>query len=84
MLADSVFIHDHALVESDTIGAGTRVWAFAPVMAGARIGRDCNVCDHTYIEDGVEIGPGAMVGAVRGRHRGCATRRGRGGKPSPG
>jgi UDP-2-acetamido-3-amino-2,3-dideoxy-glucuronate N-acetyltransferase len=50
------FVHDRALVESDSIGPGTRIWAFAHVMAGAVIGADCNVCDHTYIEGGVVIG----------------------------
>ena len=50
------FVHDRALVESDSIGPGTRIWAFAHVMAGAVIGADCNVCDHTYVEGGVVIG----------------------------
>lgn len=49
-------MHPQALVESDDIGAGTRIWAFAHVMSGARIGRDCNVCDHTYVEGGVVVG----------------------------
>ncbi len=49
-------IHEQALVESDTIGAGTRIWAFAHVMKGAVIGRDCNVCDHTFIEGDVIVG----------------------------
>jgi acetyltransferase-like isoleucine patch superfamily enzyme len=53
---DAVFVHERALVESEAIGAGTRIWAFAHVMPGARIGADCNVCDHTYIEDDVVIG----------------------------
>jgi UDP-2-acetamido-3-amino-2,3-dideoxy-glucuronate N-acetyltransferase len=56
MTDTSVFIHDRALVETDAIGAGTRVWAFAHVMAGAVIGRDCNLCDHTYVEGGVVVG----------------------------
>ena len=50
------FIHEHALVESDSIGPGTRVWAFAHVMPGAVVGVDCNVCDHTYVEDDVVVG----------------------------
>jgi UDP-2-acetamido-3-amino-2,3-dideoxy-glucuronate N-acetyltransferase len=50
------FVHDRALVESDSIGSGTRIWAFAHVMAGAVIGADCNICDHTYIEGGVVVG----------------------------
>ncbi len=32
------FRHSHALVESTTIGAGTRIWAFAHVLPGAVIG----------------------------------------------
>ena len=51
-----VFIHERALVESDAIGSGTRIWAFAHVMAGAVIGADCNVCDHTYVEGDVVVG----------------------------
>jgi len=50
------YTHPEALVESADIGPGTRVWAFAHILAGARIGADCNVCDHTLIEGGVRIG----------------------------
>ena len=49
-------MHEQALVESDAVGAGTRVWAFAHVMDGAVLGRDCNVCDHTYVEGGAVVG----------------------------
>src|ERR1700755_904169 len=55
------FIHERALVESDSIGAGTRIWAFAHIMAGAVIGADCNICDHTYIEGDVVIGDRVTV-----------------------
>ena len=51
-----VFIHSHALVESDDIGPGTRIWAFAHVLKGAVIGRDCNICDHSYIDQDVVMG----------------------------
>ncbi len=50
------FVHPHALVETDDIGPGTRVWAFAHVLEGARIGADCNICDHSYVEGGVVVG----------------------------
>lgn len=53
---DGVFVHPQALCESRTIGANTRVWAFAHVLPGARIGRDCNICDHVFIENDVVIG----------------------------
>ncbi|TFB91272.1 isomerase [Cryobacterium algoricola] len=50
------FIHSHALCESDNVGDGTRIWAFAHVLPGARIGEDCNVCDSVFIENDVVIG----------------------------
>jgi UDP-2-acetamido-3-amino-2,3-dideoxy-glucuronate N-acetyltransferase len=50
------FIHPNALCESSQIGEGTRVWAFAHVLPGARIGRDCNVCDHVFVENDVIVG----------------------------
>jgi len=50
------FVHPQALCESNQVGEGTRVWAFAHVMAGAVLGRDCNVGDGAFIETGVVIG----------------------------
>jgi UDP-2-acetamido-3-amino-2,3-dideoxy-glucuronate N-acetyltransferase len=52
----SFFVHPNALCESAQIGAGTRIWAFAHVLSGARIGGDCNVCDHVLVENDVVIG----------------------------
>lgn len=51
-----VQIHPAALCESSDIGDGTRVWAFAHVLPGAVIGRDCNICDHVFVEGGVVLG----------------------------
>lgn len=48
-------------MESTTIGAGTRIWAFTHVLSGAVIGRDCNIGDHCYIESGVTIGDGVTI-----------------------
>lgn len=50
------FRHPHALVETETIGARTRVWAFAHILPKAVIGEDCNICDHVFIENDVSIG----------------------------
>lgn len=55
------FIHPQALVESDRIGEGTRIWAFAHVMSGAVIGADCNVGDHAFIETGADVGNGVTI-----------------------
>ncbi len=53
--------HSHALVESQDIGDGTRIWAFAHVMQGAKIGSDCNIGDHVFIESGAVIGNGVTI-----------------------
>ena len=55
------FQHRLAVVETLQVGAGTRVWAFAHILPGARIGRDCNICDHTFIENEVVIGDRVTV-----------------------
>jgi acetyltransferase-like isoleucine patch superfamily enzyme/dTDP-4-dehydrorhamnose 3,5-epimerase-like enzyme len=52
----SVFKHELAVVESERIGDGTRVWAFAHILPGARIGADCEICDHTFVEDQAVLG----------------------------
>ncbi len=51
-----VFVHPKGLCESDMVGAGTRVWAFAHILPGAVVGTDCNVCDHAFIESGAVVG----------------------------
>lgn len=61
MTPPGVFVHEKALCETDDIGAGTRIWAFAHVMPGAKIGADCNICDHAFIEGGAVIGNRATV-----------------------
>lgn len=53
---NSVFIHSHAICESENIGQGSRIWAFAHILPGAIIGNDVNVCDHVFIENDVIIG----------------------------
>lgn len=55
------YIHDKALVETDRIGKGTKVWAFAHIMADVIIGEDCNIGDHAFIESGVQIGNGVTI-----------------------
>jgi UDP-2-acetamido-3-amino-2,3-dideoxy-glucuronate N-acetyltransferase len=52
----SYFRHPQALVETEKVGARTRVWAFAHVLPGAVIGADCNVCDHVFVENDVRVG----------------------------
>src|SRR5919107_60436 len=55
------FVHPKALCESTAIGANSRVWAFAHVLAGGRIGAGCNICDHVFIENDVIVGDRVTV-----------------------
>lgn len=56
-----VFVHPAGLCESEDVGAGTRVWAFAHVLPGARVGRDCNICDGAFVETGAALGDRVTV-----------------------
>ena len=56
-----VRVHPLGLCESDTVGPGTRVWAWAHVLPGARVGADCNICDHAYVEGGARLGDRVTV-----------------------
>lgn len=51
-----VFIHRLADVQSAHIGGGTKIWQFVVVSVGVRIGTECNICSHCFIEDDVIIG----------------------------
>lgn len=55
------FVHPQALCESRKVGEGTRVWAFAHVLPGAVIGKECNICDHVFIENDVVLGDRVTV-----------------------
>ena len=50
------FIHPFAIVETDRIGNGTRIWAFTHLMKVASIGDNCNIGDHRFVESGAIIG----------------------------
>src|SRR3954465_15384764 len=56
IVASNVFVHPQALCETSAVGENTRIWAFAHVLPGATIGKDCNICDHVFIENDVGVG----------------------------
>lgn len=56
-----MFIHSLSDVQSEKIGDGTRVWQFAVVLKEATIGRNCNICAHTLIENDVVLGDNVTV-----------------------
>lgn len=49
-------IHTLSDVQSQYIGNNTRIWQFVVILAGARIGSDCNICSHCLIENDVIVG----------------------------
>jgi len=56
-----VFVHALADCQSKHIGEGSRVWQFSVVLAGAVIGRDCNINSHCFIENDVILGDSVTV-----------------------
>ena len=55
------YVHPMAMCESDQVGAGSRIWAFAQVMDGAIVGQRCNIGGHAYVETGARIGDDVTV-----------------------
>lgn len=53
--------HPLADVQSDCIGSGTAVWQYVVILKGAKVGRDCNICSHVFIENGVIMGDRVTV-----------------------
>lgn len=57
----SVYIHPSSDVQSNDIGEGTRVWQYVVILPGAKIGKNCNICSHCFIENDVVIGDNVTV-----------------------
>ncbi len=49
-------IHPLSDVRSRTIGKDTLVWQYVVILEGARIGSNCNICSHVFIENQCIIG----------------------------
>ena len=56
-----IYVHPTAVVETQQIGQGTRIWAFTHVMGDAVIGAHCNIGDHCYLESGVVVGNNVTI-----------------------
>jgi len=52
----NVFIHPLADCQSRNVGRGTRIWQFVVVLERARIGTECNINCHCFVENDVTIG----------------------------
>lgn len=58
---EKFFVHEKGMCDSPNIGEGTRVWAFAHVLKGARVGAHCNLGEHVFVENDVVIGNGCTI-----------------------
>jgi UDP-2-acetamido-3-amino-2,3-dideoxy-glucuronate N-acetyltransferase len=53
--SNSYYVHPTAIVESEAIGEGTKIWHFAHVRKGSKIGKNCNIGKSAYIDIDAEI-----------------------------
>lgn len=49
-------IHELSDVQTKHIGENTNIWQYCVVLSGARIGAECNINSHCFIENDVVIG----------------------------
>jgi acetyltransferase-like isoleucine patch superfamily enzyme len=57
----SYYAHPTAVVEGQDIGEGTKIWHFAHVRSGSRIGRGCTIGKGVYIDIGAEVGDNVKI-----------------------
>ena len=55
------FIHPMSDVQSSNVGVDTKIWQFCVVLPGAKIGSNCNINAHVFIENDVIIGDNVTV-----------------------
>ena len=54
--------HSSAVVDDGAVlGDGTKVWHFSHVMAGARVGRNCNLGQNVFVAGGTTLGDNVKV-----------------------
>ncbi len=58
---NSVFIHPLADIHTTDIGMDTKFWQYSVVLAKAKIGNNCNINCHTFIENDVVIGNNVTI-----------------------
>ena len=54
-------IHKLADVQTNQIGEGTNIWQFCVILEGAKIGSNCNICAHVFIESDVIVGDNVTI-----------------------
>lgn len=58
----SYFVHETAVLDNDVaVGRGTRIWHFAHILSGSRIGANCVIGQNVMIGPNVRIGNGCKI-----------------------
>lgn len=61
-MGEAFYCHPTAVVdEGASIGAGTKIWHFAHILSGTRIGERCVVSQNVMIGPNVQIGNGCKI-----------------------
>lgn len=55
------FVHPTSDVQSLNIGENTKIWQFVVILPDAKIGQNCNICSHCFIENYVKIGDNVTI-----------------------
>jgi len=57
-----VYVHPSALLDEPAqVGEGTRIWHFSHIMAGAVLGRGCNLGQNVFVAGSVRLGNNVKV-----------------------
>jgi UDP-2-acetamido-3-amino-2,3-dideoxy-glucuronate N-acetyltransferase len=54
-------IHPHSDCRASNVPDSTNIWQYVVVLPDARIGENCNICAHCFIENDVKIGNDVTV-----------------------
>jgi UDP-2-acetamido-3-amino-2,3-dideoxy-glucuronate N-acetyltransferase len=61
MSNNMIFIHPTAIVESDSIGNGTKIWAYSHICKDVKIGKNCTIGEGVYIGPNVTVGNNCKI-----------------------
>jgi acetyltransferase-like isoleucine patch superfamily enzyme len=61
MKAELFYAHPRAIIDTKKVGKNTRIWAFVHILKGAKIGANCNICEHCFIENDVVLGDNVTI-----------------------
>jgi UDP-2-acetamido-3-amino-2,3-dideoxy-glucuronate N-acetyltransferase len=57
----NIFVHHLSLVETTSVGEGTKIWAFSHVCKDTVIGKNCVIGEGVHIGPNVKIGDGCKI-----------------------